>query len=233
MSAVFGLELITAYLLLMGLLTLFVAVLAWQRHRTQRTISVWLASGVVGILLGSMGTFAAMRLAGNTIAKVRWPCRLRARRHGTGRDVRRKDLACPGWAAWAEAWMGDGRRHGPAAKRELVTAVRKLDLLTGEIAITLAPNQAAAILESLKDIDQAEELSDDDAKAKHEQILAALDETQKARLDAIGLPRARARADRAGRRTGRRGQRAGHEQWWSGRRPADPARQSVSAGDRG
>ena len=68
MTAVFGTDLITAYLLLMGLLTMLVATLLWQQHRTQRTIAVWLAAAILGVLLGSVGSFAALRLSKNHVA---------------------------------------------------------------------------------------------------------------------------------------------------------------------
>jgi hypothetical protein len=201
MSAVFGLELITAYLLLMALLTLFVAVLTWQRHRAQRTIGVWLASGV-GILLGSVGSFAAVRLAGNTIVKAHVGAPSSSNLAGASSAGMSAPQGSGMSGMGGMGGMGGGMM-GPQPKRDLASLVRKLDLLTGEISITLAPNQAAIIVECLKDIDKAEELSDDDAKGKHEQILAALDERQKARLDAIGLPRP------AGRGAGGPGGRGG------------------------
>lgn len=77
----------------------------------------------------------------------------------------------------------------PNPKRELTTLVRKVDLLTGRIGIDLNQEQGASLAAALADVEKAEELTDDDAKAKHEAILALLDEGQKSQLDAIGLPR--------------------------------------------
>src|SRR5262245_65443993 len=56
------LDAISSYVLTMGLLSLFCLVLVWQRQRTQKTVVVWLASGAIGILLGSIGSFAAVHL---------------------------------------------------------------------------------------------------------------------------------------------------------------------------
>ena len=67
--------------------------------------------------------------------------------------------------------------------------VRKITLLTGDIRISLSPEQAATLATALKDIEKPETMSDDEAKAKHEALLALLDDSQKAQLEAIGLPR--------------------------------------------
>jgi len=82
--------------------------------------------------------------------------------------------------------MGGG---GPRPKRDLTTLVQKLDLLTGDIGITLTAEQAVAVNDCLKDVEKPAKMSDDQAKAKHDQLMAMLNETQKARLEAIGLPR--------------------------------------------
>ena len=82
-----------------------------------------------------------------------------------------------------------GGMGGPNPKRDLTTLVRKIALLTGDIALKLSPEQAQGVSAALADVEKADELSDDDAKAKNDQILALLDDGQKAQLDAIGLPR--------------------------------------------
>jgi hypothetical protein len=82
--------------------------------------------------------------------------------------------------------MGGGQ---PSPKRQLSTLVRKLELLTGDIAITLTPEQAAGVAAVLEDLDQRETLTDDEAQAKHDELLAMLNESQKAKQEAINLPR--------------------------------------------
>ena len=84
-----------------------------------------------------------------------------------------------------------GGPRPPRPKRDLTSLVRKLDLLTGDVSITLSDEQAASLGGCLADVEKAESMSDDDAQAKHEELLALLDEDQKSRLDAIGLPRRR------------------------------------------
>lgn len=85
--------------------------------------------------------------------------------------------------------MPGGMGRGPRPKRELTDLVRKITLLTGDIQISLSSEQAATLAAALKDIEKPETMSDDEAKAKHEALLGLLDDNQKARLEAIGLPR--------------------------------------------
>jgi hypothetical protein len=67
--------------------------------------------------------------------------------------------------------------------------VRKIDLLTGDIGLKLSQEQAKSVATALADVEKADEMSDDAAKAKHDEILALLEDAQKSQLDAIGLPR--------------------------------------------
>jgi hypothetical protein len=94
-------------------------------------------------------------------------------------------MGCPMMAARMKEMEGSGE---PRPKRDLATLVRKLDLLTGDIGITLSAEQATAVSNCLKDVEKPAEMSDDDAKAKRDQLMAVLNENQKARLEAIGLP---------------------------------------------
>lgn len=194
----FGIDVVTSYLLVMAIATLLVAVLVWQPHRTQRTINVWLASGVLGILLGSIGWFAAARTTNYRWVKFVPPPEGAATSapSSPGMPGMGGGMGMPGMGKGGG--MGGGMGGGPQPKRELTMLVRKLDLLTGDIAITLAAEQAAAIADGLKDIEKPTAMSDDEAKAKHEKLLAALTESQKTRLDAIGLPRPSGRGGMGG-----------------------------------
>jgi hypothetical protein len=85
--------------------------------------------------------------------------------------------------------QGFGGPRGSSPRRDLVSTVRKLDLLTGDVAVTLDGDQAAALVTLLDGIETAETMTDEEAQAKQEGVLALLTDEQKARLDAIGLPR--------------------------------------------
>ncbi len=185
---------VTSYLLVLALLTLFVAVFVRQSQGSQRAVVAWLAAGLLGILLGSAGSYAIMRTTGYQLTKVPQPTPAAdetiavsgaAEMSGMGP----RGSGGMGMGGMGAGGMGMGDRFAPRPKRELTTLVRKLDLLTGDIAIALSDEQAKTLAESLKDVELADNMTDDDARAKNEQILSALDEDQKARLEAIGLPR--------------------------------------------
>lgn len=193
-----GLDTIGLGIVLVMLVTLLFAVLILQRQRTQKTIVAWLAAGVIGILLGSAGTLGALRLMG-----------VRHLTPGQAVDAPLGDAAAmagmpamggsTGGMGSAMGGMGGGpggmgggmggMGGGPNPKRELTTLVRKIDLLTGEIGIKLSDEQGASLAAALADVEKAEDMTDDDAQAKHDAILALLDDAQKPQLDAIGLPR--------------------------------------------
>jgi hypothetical protein len=78
---------------------------------------------------------------------------------------------------------------GPNPKRELTMLVRKIALLTGDIGIKLSSEQAQSVSAVLAGVETVEEVSDEDAQARHDEIVALLDDAQKSQLDAIGLPR--------------------------------------------
>ncbi len=207
----FAFDAVSSYLLVMALLTLLVAVLVWQRQRTQRTILVWLAAGVLGMLLGSIGSYAGVRVVGYELKLLR-PALLGEEASvnvtmgpgGAPKGGPPDGGAAPGKGGMGKGGMGKGGmgkggmgmggmgKGGPPAPRparDLATLVRKLELLTGDIAISLSAEQAAKLGECLKDVEKAESISDDEAKAKQEKVLAVLNESQKSRLQAVGLPR--------------------------------------------
>jgi len=134
----------------------------------KRTFDVCLVSGLVGIMLGSL-PYAIMRLKGYDLTKSDSPSS-GASDNGPG--------SCG----------GPPMVNRPRPKRDLTALVQKLDLLTGDIGITLTAEQAAAVNDCLRDVEKSAKMSDDDAKAKHDQLMALLNENQKARLKAIELP---------------------------------------------
>lgn len=189
-----GLDTIGLGIVLIMLVSLMLAVLVMQRQRGQKAFAVWLFAGVIGILLGSAGTLGALRLIGYRQAKLN---------EGAASATGDAGAPAPGGSMGGMgAGMGGmgggmggmgggmgGMGGGPNPKRELTTLVRKIDLLTGDIGIKLNLEKGASLAAALAGVEKAEDLSDDDAKAKHEAILALLDDAQKSQLDAIGLPR--------------------------------------------
>ena len=153
--------------------SLLAAVLLLQAPRSGKTVVVWLLSGLVGILLGSTLPLAACYLTGYRIALSR-----------SGEIP----AAAAAGAGGPPPMGGMGGPPEPSPKRDLSNVVRKLALLTGDVGIALSEEQAASLTSCLADVEKAETMSDDDAQAKHDEILALLDEDQKSRLEAVGLP---------------------------------------------
>jgi len=200
-----GFDTIPAYLLIVALLTLLVAVIIWQRHRTGKTVSVWVFSGLVGILLGSVGSYALARLAGYTVIAEalagEGPGAMAPPEVDEDEDeegaVDEPGGGMPGMDM--PGMGGPGRRmFGPRPKRDLTSLVRKIELLTGQIGFTLSEEQAKSLLETLAEVEAAESMSDEDAQAAEKKILAVLTDEQKAQLEAIGLPRRFGRGRRPG-----------------------------------
>ncbi len=180
----FGIDVITSYLLVVAIATLLLAVLVWQTHRSGRTVIVWLAASMLGLILGSIGSYATICTAGYQVVKAP------EQPKGTDAAPAGAPSGMPGMGGMGGGMgMGMGGMGGPQPKRDLTTLVRKLDLLTGDIAVTLTGEQAVAVNECLKDVEKPAKMSDDEAKAKHDKLLAVFSDAQKARFEQIGLPR--------------------------------------------
>ena len=190
----YGFDAVSSYLLVVALATLLVAILVWQPYRSVRTVNVWLASGVVGVLLGTCIPCAVMQLNGYELTKaIVLPSGVSAAASTPGGGP---GMGCPSMGGGMKGMegmkgmpgMGMGGSGEPQPKGDLATLVQKLDLLTGDIGITLTAEQAAAVNDRLRDVEKSAKMSDDDATAKHDQLMAVLNENQKARLEAIALP---------------------------------------------
>lgn len=83
---------------------------------------------------------------------------------------------------------GGGGGQGPRPKQQLTTLIRKLELLTGDIAVTLTDEQRQALAKQLDEFAELKTLTDDDAEKKYNDLLALFDDAQKAKQEAIGLP---------------------------------------------
>jgi len=191
----FGIHMISVYLVAVGLLTLLVLVLVWQKQRSGKTVCVWLTSAVVGILLGSVGPLAILCLADYRVEVVPgrpevFPAPVVAGADEGAMDVM-DAMGGPGGGGPGMGGMGRGGGRPPRPKRDLTTLVRKIDLLTGDVALTLSEEQAGSLMARLAELGAAETMTDEDAQAGHDAILDMFDEDQKSRLDAISPPRRR------------------------------------------
>ena len=179
------------YVLVVTLVSLFLIVLLWQRQRSGKEITLWLFSGLAGLLLGAGGAAAAVQYLGYELKKAP---PLRA---ASGEDLLDSDGEDEDDEGESEGGGGGGRRYGggaggprtPSPKRQLTTLVRKLEILTGDIALGLSDGQVAAIDKVLGDLEQADTMTDEEAQTNCDQLTAILDEPQKAKHELIGLPR--------------------------------------------
>ncbi|MHB9079894.1 MAG: hypothetical protein ACYC3X_20635 [Pirellulaceae bacterium] len=193
-------------ILLVMLLTLMFAVLISQRQRNQKTIGIWMGSVLIGLLLGSALTLGALRLGGyrppqgNAMSVPGGGPAASASAPsggmgggmmggGMGGGMMGGGMGGGMMGGGMGGGMMGGGMGGPSPKRDLTTLVRKLELLTGKIGITLTAEQSASVNTALADIETAEKMSDEVAKSKLDTLMALLDNDQKSALDAIGLPR--------------------------------------------
>ena len=103
-----------------------------------------------------------------------------------------------------------GRGGGANSKRTLTAFVRKLDVLTGDVKIKLSDSQKSELAKLLADIDDRDELDETAAKDALEKLQGVLTDSQKAKQQAVGLPRGgRGGGGRGGRGGGGRGGRGG------------------------
>ncbi len=173
-------------IVLVMLLSLMFALLMQQRERSQKTMALWLGSLVIGALFGSAGTLGVLRLRG-----VQHVVHVPAE-PAMDDSFFMADASDPDGERDGASTEEESRRRalgGPNPPRDLTTLVRKLDLLTGDIAIVLTAEQSALVTRELADIETADALADEDAQVKIDAVMAQLNEDQQARLDAIGLPR--------------------------------------------
>ena len=189
---------IGSYVLVVTLVALLVLILVWQKQRSGKVITVWFFSGLVGVLLGLGGTAAIGQLLGYEFARAREVVVLDP---SDMEDEEEDEEGGGGMGGGMGMGMGMGGGMGgggggggrfggpPSPKRELTTLVRKLELLTGDVALTLSDDQAASILEALDQIETSDTMTDDDAQSKLDELMAVLDDTQKAKEASIRLAR--------------------------------------------
>jgi hypothetical protein len=181
---------ISIYILTIALLALVSGVFINHRHKNAKTVSIWLASSFLGLLLGAAGALSACYLLDYEVVKQ---LELPAIARLSDEDP---DLAVTGNPGADGSGPGQGGRGGGSrgggrqlpARFQLTMLVRKLDLLTGDIAIALTADQSRDIHALLKEIESSESLSDEQAQARHDALLGLLDDSQQAKTSAVSLP---------------------------------------------
>ena len=195
----FGFEAMSSYVLSLGLASVFVLVWVTRQQKTKQDAQIWLMSGVVGLLLGAAGAAASVQLLGFQVTEI-------PKKVPTGEASTSTPPAMggggppgaggmmggaggpPGGGMMGMGGGGGGGFGGPRPKQQLTNLVRKLELLTGDIALTLTAEQQQEIAKQLDVLAELKTLTDDEAEAKYNELLALLDDAQKNKQDAIGLP---------------------------------------------
>ena len=190
----FGFEAMSSYVLTLGLATVFVLVWISRQQKTKQDAQIWLMSGVVGVLLGAAGAAASVQLLGFQVTEI--PKKEPAGEASTstppamggGGGMMGGAGGPPGGGMMGMGGGGGGGFGGPRPKQQLTNLVRKLELLTGDVALTLTAEQQPEVAKRLDALAELKTLTDDEAEAKYNDLLSLLDDAQKAKQDAIGLP---------------------------------------------
>ncbi|MFP6575870.1 MAG: hypothetical protein VB912_12000 [Pirellulaceae bacterium] len=218
-----NLDVISIYILTLALLALVFGVFVNNRQKNGKTLSLWLASTILGLLLGATGALGACYWLGyEVVEKLQLP---------DSESIALNDPDAEGSMTPGGGGPGGGgpggaepaSRGGSAsrgssrqvpARFQLMMLVRKLELLTGDVAIKLSDEQASQVHALLKEIEAAETLSDEDAQQKHDALLALMEDAQKAKTEAVSIPFRRGgsggRGGSAGNNSGGRGGSSGN-----------------------
>ena len=180
-----NLDVISIYILTLALLALVFGVFVNNRQKNGKSLSLWMASTFLGLLLGATGALAVCYWTGyEVVEKLELPD-LEAVALD---DPDAEESMAPGGGASSggSARRGSGRQV--PARFQLMMLVRKLELLTGDVGIKLSVEQASQVHALLTEIEAAETLSDEAAQQKHDALLALMEDTQQAKTAAVSIP---------------------------------------------
>ena len=172
---------------LLALFCIFLVVMLILKKQSAKALQIGLTAGLVGIFIGAAGLVAGSKMRGYTITPP-------ADANGSGPP------GGGGGGGFGGGGGGGGGRGGfqPSPTRELTTLVRELDLLTGDVKITLSAAQAKSVKALLAGIKELPAIEDDAAKDMLDEIMDKLTDEQKAKLEAVSLPRTRGAGGRGG-----------------------------------
>ena len=180
-----NLDVISIYILTLALLSLVFGVFVNSRQKNGKAVSLWLASTFLGLLLGATGALATCYWMGyEVVEKLELPD-LEGVALGDPDD---EESMTPGGSGNGGGNARRGSARQVPARFQLMMLVRKLELLTGDVAIKLSVEQAGQVHGLLKEIEAAETLSDEDAQEKHDALLALMEDNQQAKTAAVSIP---------------------------------------------
>jgi hypothetical protein len=212
-----NLDVISIYILTLALLSLVFGVFVNSRQKNGKSLSLWLASTILGLLLGATGALSACYWLGyEVVEKLQLPDPVAIALDDSDAE---ESMASGGGSPGGPAGGAERPSRGGSASRgssrqvparfQLMMLVRKLELLTGDVAIKLSDEQASQVHALLKEIEAAETLSDEDAQQKHDALLALMEDAQKAKTEAVSIPFRRGGSGGSGGRGGSAGNSSG------------------------
>jgi hypothetical protein len=212
-----NLDVISIYILTLALLSLVFGVFVNSRQKNGKSLSLWLASTILGLLLGATGALSACYWLGyEVVEKLQLPDPVAIALDDPDAE---ESMASGGGSPGGPAGGAERPSRGGSASRgssrqvparfQLMMLVRKLELLTGDVAIKLSDEQASQVHALLKEIEAAETLSDEDAQQKHDALLALMEDAQKAKTEAVSIPFRRGGSGGSGGRGGSAGNSSG------------------------
>ena len=186
-----------------ALVCVFLVVMLSLKKQSAKAMQIGLTAGLIGVFLGAIGSYASARALKYEVVK---------QAEGTEEDATDEELGGGGGGGGFGGGGGGGRggfggggggrggRGGfqPSPTRELTTLVRELDLLTGDVKIELADDQRKAVKALLEGIKGAETIDDETAQDMLDELNGKLTDEQKAKLEAVSLPRTRGSFGRGG-----------------------------------
>jgi hypothetical protein len=200
-----SLDAVGVYVLTLTLAALLVLVLLLRTKVQAGGVPLWLAAGILGALLGGALSVAAANIMGFTVVRPvdnedpsaaaspppSGPVSSGPPGGMMGGGAMGGGPGMMGGGPGGGMGMmggGGGGGGGPSPKRQLTSLVRKLELLTGDIAITLSPEQAHQVVAIVGDLQSRPTLTDEEAQPIYDELLAVLNEEQISKQEAIGLP---------------------------------------------
>jgi len=194
---------IVSVFVVLGLAVLFLLLNVFlDRRNTKLTLGVMVA-GLFGVVLGWGAFYGGVSITGQKMEfsvsgfdgeMIEMPTEADPPQQAGAEDAPGGGGGMPGMGGGGMPGMGGGGGRGgrtPSSRRGLTTLVRKLDLLTGDVAVKFSTKQASEIGELLAKATGGEKMTDEQAKTALEAVEAALSDEQKVALERVGLPRRR------------------------------------------
>ncbi len=181
---------------LLALFCIFLVVMLSLKKQGAKPFQIGLTAGLVGIFVGVVGSYAGMRVMKYDLISSEVPLQEQTGEAPGGGGGGGGGAGRGGFGGGG----GGGGRGGfqPSPSRELTSFVRKLDLLTGDVKISLSDDQGKAVKALLEGIQEVQAIDDDTAKQMLETLTDKLSDEQKAKLEAVSLPRTRGSFGRGG-----------------------------------